>query len=112
MRDDTLANKKQCHVLRQMIDNHSNRVLSSYMKGNVMIVETEDGEKCFVLPDGNKHPKLYYIEQQCLKCPACDNTGWKRIDIATSRDQSKKMRKHWQHYLGRKIKVRINNGQN
>lgn len=115
--NDKLASLEQCNVLREMIDNHQNRVMSSYMKGDNLVIETEDGEKCFVLPNGNKHPKLYYIEQQCIKCDNCDNTGWRRIDIATNKDQAESMKKHWQHYwdfpprikmIGRKTKVRIN----
>lgn len=60
---DKLANKTQCHILRKMIDtefmmndhvyiNHNNRVLSSYMEDDTMIVETEDGRTCSVNPDG------------------------------------------------------------
>ena len=58
-----------------------------------------------------KFPRLYYIEQECLKCDACDNTGWRRIDIARNRDEARRFKKHWQHYLGRDIKVRIFKGK-
>jgi hypothetical protein len=98
------ANKDQCKLLRKMIDNHSNRVMSSYMEGNNLIIETEDGEKCFVLPNGKKFPKLYKIERSC---DTDGLSGWMIVDIATSHDQSKAMKKHWQHYLGKEVKVRV-----
>ena len=55
--------------------------------------------------------RLYYIEQECLKCDACDNTGWRRIDIARSREQAKKFKKHWKKYFGQELKIRIKPGK-
>lgn len=49
---------------------------------------------------------MYYIEQSCLKCDACDHTGWKKVDIANDRKRAKELRKHWQRYLGNDVKVR------
>ncbi len=104
---DKKANKKQCAVLNVMIRDTSNRVMSSYMVGDNLVIETEDNEKCFVTKNGDKHPKLYYIQKACLPCDACEHTGWKNVDIARNRTQAKEFRKHWQRYFTKSIKVRI-----
>jgi hypothetical protein len=51
----------------------------------------------------NKNPKnlrmvKFKVQVKCIKCPACDHTGWKTV--------AKDMRKHWQKYYGPKLKVR------
>jgi hypothetical protein len=49
----------------------------------------------------------YLIEKECLKCDACNHTGWKLVDKAYARGPAKDVLKYYKKYFGNEIKVRL-----
>lgn len=54
---------------------------------------------------------MFYIEKECLKCDACKQTGWKVISRTDDRNRAKDLKKYWQKFFGRELKIRIRQGE-
>lgn len=50
---------------------------------------------------------IYYVEKECLKCQACNFTGWKLIKKTEDRGEAKRLLRYNRHFFGNEIKIRL-----
>jgi len=50
----------------------------------------------------------YYIEKECLKCDACNHTGWRSLSKPVeNRKKAKDLLKYYRHFFKNDVKVRM-----